>query len=53
MTPYAIGYQDGLESPHDLSVGMTWDDPAKNEAYDHGVNNGQAAARVQESEVAE
>lgn len=36
-----LGVKDGLESPYDLSMGMTWDDADKNEAYDHGVNVGQ------------
>lgn len=40
---YNLGVQDGLESPHDLSMGMTWeDDQDMNEAYDRGVNPGQA-----------
>jgi hypothetical protein len=39
---YNIGYQDGLENPDDLSIGMTWPDNDLNEAYDRGVNEGQA-----------
>ena len=40
---YDLGVQDGLENPHDLSMGMTWeDDQDMNEAYDRGVNAGLA-----------
>lgn len=42
---YDLGVLDGVESPHDLSMGMTWDDDQDmNEAYDRGVNDGQAVA---------
>ncbi len=41
---FILGYQDGLEQPFDLTSGLTWEDnPALNEAYDHGVNAGQIA----------
>jgi len=34
---YDLGFRDGVESPHDLSMGMMWeDDQDMNEAYDRG-----------------
>ena len=43
----ALGVVDGLRQPYDLSSGMTWDDDQDaNEAYDAGVNIGQALART-------
>lgn len=42
---FVQGYTDGREIGPDgeLSMGMTYDDPALNEAYDQGVNAGQGA----------
>lgn len=46
MKPFADGFQAGLESPDTLESGMTYDEPEANEAFDSGVNYGQAAARA-------
>jgi hypothetical protein len=40
-TTFALGITDGLEAD-ELSSGMTYEDQNLNEAYDHGVNVGQA-----------
>ena len=43
----ARGVLDGLQQPYDLTMGLTWpDDGDANEAYDRGVNVGQALARA-------
>ena len=43
----ARGVIDGLRQPYDLTTGLTWpDDGDANEAYDRGVNVGQALARA-------
>ncbi len=42
-----LGLVDGWNSPSDLAFGRTWDtDQDANEAYDRGVNLGQAARRL-------
>ena len=38
---FSLGMNDGLESD-ELTSGMTYQDQTLNEAYDHGVNVGQA-----------
>ena len=35
------GFLDGLETPHELTSGMTYDNKALSEAYDEGANLGQ------------
>jgi hypothetical protein len=46
---YTIGVRDGIESPHDLSMGMTWEiDRGENDAYDRGANLGQRIGRARE-----
>ena len=43
----ARGVVDGLVEPYDLSSGLTWSyNQGTNEAYDRGVNIGQALART-------
>lgn len=42
---YALGYKDGFEQPDELTSGLTWTNPLLNEAYDRGVNAGQADAK--------
>ena len=45
--PWRLGVRDGLENPDDLGRGLTWEGNAEaNEAYDRGVNVGQALARL-------
>jgi hypothetical protein len=42
---FILGLCDGCAQPDDLTSGLTWpDDQDNNEAYDHGVNVGQATA---------
>lgn len=46
LNAFRLGYIDGVHSPGDLSSGLTWeddDDQDLNEAYDMGVNAGQAS----------
>lgn len=38
---FAQGFADGVESPDDLSMGMTYEDE-RDGIYDSGVNFGQA-----------
>lgn len=43
---YDLGLKEGREAAEcgePLSIGMTWDTPALNEAYDQGVNAAQKA----------
>lgn len=40
------GVLDGLEQPDELSRWMTYDDKKLSEAYDEGVNLGQAVGRM-------
>lgn len=42
---FHLGVRDGREQPYDLTSGMTYPSPTLNEAYDSGVNYGQAAAK--------
>jgi hypothetical protein len=44
---WKLGYRDGRENAHDLSMGRTWNDnDDANESYDRGVNAGQLVARL-------
>lgn len=45
LRAFLLGVRDGLESPYDLSMGLTWEhDQLANERYDLGVNVGMALA---------
>jgi len=44
LKAFLTGLVDGWRHPHELGSGMTYPDQILNEAYDHGVNVGQAAA---------
>lgn len=46
---FMIGLRDGLESPWDLSMGMTYDSPARQYAYDQGSILGQRLGRVKDA----
>lgn len=43
---WRTGLIDGLEQPHDLTMGMSYNDDRRNESYDAGVNVGQAIGRA-------
>ncbi len=43
---YNQGIMDGLDEPHDLSSGMTYEDEPDNEIYDLGVNVGQKIGKL-------
>jgi hypothetical protein len=45
QTAFRNGFADGYEHGDNFSSGVTYDDAALNEAYDSGVNFGQAANR--------
>lgn len=47
---FSLGINDGLES-EELTSGMTYEDQAFNEAYDHGVNVGQAIRFMQQTRI--
>ncbi len=41
-----LGVKDGVESPDELTVGMTWENETQNELYDAGVNIGQSVVAL-------
>jgi len=49
MRAFLIGFADGLKSPHNLSMGMSWGDK-RDVWYDRGVNFGQLLRAPRSSE---
>ena len=43
---WVLGFKDGWSQPHDLSMGITWDNQDLNETYDKGVNLGQWVGKL-------
>jgi hypothetical protein len=47
LKAFWLGVKDGWAQPHDLSMGLTWDDRDDlNLSYDRGANVGQFLGRV-------
>lgn len=49
LRAFRTGLCDGLEQPHDLSVGMTYNQPVRQWAWDHGSLIGQRIGRLREA----
>jgi len=46
---FRTGLRDGWESPHDMSVGMTYENSTRQWAWDQGSLLGQRAARLRQA----
>lgn len=46
LRAFRTGLVDGLLSPHDMSVGMSYPDDRRQNAWDYGANLGQRIGRL-------